>query len=79
MPTGRDTEPTDLPAHEGAGPFGDVALTGRQLLAAGGLGAGAIVFGGAVAGCGGSGQAKPDFTLRAVRSDVTLGGRRAAT
>lgn len=58
---------------------GDGALTRRQLLAAGGVGLGALTFAGALAACGTDSAAKADVTIRATRSEVMLGGRRAQT
>ena len=70
------------PVHDDpSDPLGDVAapLTRRRLLAGAGAGAGALAFGGLLAACGGAGRPKPDLTIRAVRSEVELGRRRAAT
>ncbi len=54
-------------------------MTRRQLLAAGGAGAGALALGGLLGACGGQGAGGADLTIRAMRSEVELGRRRANT
>jgi len=55
-------------------------LTRRQVLAAGGAGVAVVGFGGLLSACGGgSAAAKADVTIRAMRSEIELGGRRAKT
>ena len=76
------TGSTSKPTSGGGAPRG---LTRRQLLVAGGAGAGALALGGILSACGGSSSpagapAGPvDLTIRAMRSEVEIGGRRAAT
>jgi len=53
-------------------------LTRRRLLVAGGTGAAALAFGGALAGCGSTPE-RVDLTIRAMSSEVELGRRRART
>lgn len=55
------------------------SLTRRELLVAGGVGAGALVFGGVLGACGVSAGKRADVTIRAVRSEVEFAGRRAKT
>lgn len=68
------------PASPG-GPLSDVGrrLTRRELIVAGGAGAGVIAAGGLLAGCGSASPRPADLTIHAMRSDVQLGARRAAT
>ncbi len=54
-------------------------MTRRQLLAAGGAGAGALALGGLLTACGGQSGSAADLTIRATRSEVELGRRRAKT
>lgn len=78
MPGRVSYTPSDVDRASSGGRGDQRGLTRREVLVAGGVGAGALALGGVVLSRGG-GEPEADITLRAVRSEVELGSRRAAT